>query len=338
MTDSGALAAERRASVVLISGNSKCVLQSESPVLRLICPLLALACAIALGGSRGVDAQEPRWGQVHPHWWSAYVASFRSPDLLTEDPDEQWGREDGRLVAGGILSDFPAWLSDLAPDFEEARRDGRPILLSLHLHSGFGTGLVSYSENLRTAEVTNYPWLIRALLAADLADTDVTVTVDTCNAQSTAAHQVRPDLVPRGVAGWAPFERWRRHPARKALSQAEAYRLFSRDRVSAELYPAAARRRTNVQAAAYLPLTRSERRRFRAAIYGPRGVIFATPALANVLRLGPEPRKTLTAELLRDRLETRLVDDWLSLNRREFQSFREFAFFTVAGSRSAATE
>lgn len=307
-------------------------------MLRLICPLLALVCAIATGGIRTAAAQNPRWGQVHPHWWGAYVASFRSPDLLTDDPDEQWGRDDGRLVSGGILSDFPTWLADRAPDFEEARRDGRPIILSLHLHSGFGTGLVSYSQDLRTAQVANYPWLIRALLAADLADVDVTVTVDTCNAQATAAHQVRPDLVPRGVAAWSPFASWRRHPARKALSQAEAYGLFSRDRVSAELHPAAARRRANVAAAPFVPLTRSERRLFRAALYGPRGVIFATPALANVLRLGPEPRKTLTAELLRDRLETRMVDNWLSLNRREFQSFREFAFFSVAGSRSAPTE
>src|SRR5438477_24219 len=78
-------------------------------------------------------------------------------------PDERWGEGDERLVCGGILSDFPEWLGEHAERLAEARREGRPILLSLHVHSGYGTGLVTYSDDLTRAQAANYPWLIRRL-------------------------------------------------------------------------------------------------------------------------------------------------------------------------------
>src|SRR5687768_15862006 len=108
-------------------------------------PVLAITFA-AGASSRGAAKETPRtWKQVHPHWWRAYVLSFRSPDLLTREPDERWGIEDGRLVSGNILSDLPFWLRRHEAPLLEARRNGRPILLSLHVHSGYGTGLVTYT-------------------------------------------------------------------------------------------------------------------------------------------------------------------------------------------------
>ncbi|HEU4754419.1 MAG TPA: hypothetical protein VFU47_15025, partial [Armatimonadota bacterium] len=92
-----------------------------------------------------LPAAERRWPGVHPRWQHAYLLSFRSPDLLSNEPDEQWGESDGRLVSGGILSDFPAWLEEQRDALREARRDDRPILLSIHVHSGYGAGLVTYS-------------------------------------------------------------------------------------------------------------------------------------------------------------------------------------------------
>ncbi|MFN3649422.1 MAG: hypothetical protein ACK47B_07545 [Armatimonadota bacterium] len=269
-----------------------------------------------------------RWRQVHERWQNAYVLSFRSPDLLSNERDEKWGRKDARLVSGRILSDFPVWLDDHAEVIRWVREEGRPVLLSLHVHSGFGTGLVTYSDNLTRGEVASYPWLVRTLLERGLSDADVTVAVDTCNAQATAAHQLRPDLIPRGVEAWPPFARWRKaDAARSKMPVAEAYPLFARDRVAQELR-SGSRSRNNVRALPYAPLTPEERRRFRARLYGPKGVILATPALFNLLRLGPNPRGTLTADLLNDRLDPRLVDGLLSRNNAEFRLFRELEFLS----------
>lgn len=281
--------------------------------------LAATATALAAG-----DA-------VHPYWRRACLVSFRSPDLLTDEPDERWGREDGRLAAGGILSDFPGWLRAWAPALRAAAEEGRPVLIALHVHSGYGTGLVTYAEDLRGAEAADYPWLLRRLIAEGLSGPAVTVTVDTCNAQATAAHQIRPDLVPTGVLAWEPFRRWRQPPARRALPLAAAYRLFAQDRVAGHLARPVRGRRDRVRAPEYRPLAPEERRAFRGRLYGPKGVILGTPALFNVLRLGPEPRGTLTANLLTDRLETRIVDGWLSRNLAEFRAFRRFDFLAAAG-------
>lgn len=294
--------------------------------------LLVVGVVVGAGPARSQEVR--RWRQVHPHWQKAFLLSFRSPDLLSSDPDERWGEDDGRLVAGGILSDFPRWLEDEAPEIEKARAEKRPVLLSLHVHSGYGTGLVTYGRDLLTAEVVNYPWLVRQLSLRGLNAPDVTVVVDTCNAQATAAHQLRPDLVPAGVESFAPFRQWRAaSPARKKLAVGEAYRIFTQDRVRTLLgKPSARKNRENVRAAAFEPLRPEERTGFQARLYGPHGVIFATPALFNVLRLGPSPRGTLTAELLHDRLSTKMVDGLLARNRIEFKRFTEFAFLKAAGA------
>jgi hypothetical protein len=298
--------------------------------IRLACLLLTLCACAAWGAPRG------GWKQVHPHWQDAFIISFRSPDLLTNDPDERWGYRDGRLMNGQILGQFPIWLRDQSENIRQARRDDRPIILSLHVHSGYGTGLVTYSSDLQTAEVVNYPWLIRELEAVDLHRSDVTVVVDTCNAQATAAHQLRPDLIPAGPEAWAPMKRWRAaHPARRSLPLDEAYELFSRDRVAGHLGRPALGRRQNVVSVPYEPLSRDERRQFRAAMYGQKGVIFATPALFNLLRLGPNPRGTLTANLLKDRLSGAVIDSLLSQNKAEFFRFKEFAFLSAAGVESS---
>lgn len=284
---------------------------------------LCLATAVLAGG---------RWRQVHPFWQDAYVLSFRSPDLLSNEADEQWGGSDGRLVSGGILSEFPVWLEDHRPAIRAALRHGRPVLLSLHTHSGYGTGLVTYSTNLQRAQVANYPWLIRTLLEHDLGEEGVTVAVDTCNAQATAAMQLRPDLVPQGVAAWSDFKRWRaRAKERQRLPLATAYDLYSRDRVASHLGKPARGKRQHVAGMPYHPLTRSERAQFRARLYGQKGVILATPALFNLLRLGPEPRGTLTANLLTGRLSAVVVDSLLAQNKAEFKKFREFSFLAQAG-------
>jgi hypothetical protein len=296
------------------------------------CTSLLLSLTLAAASCPVLAAPAPLRGQVHPAWRDAYVLSFRSPDLLTNDPDERWGKEDGRLVCGGILSQFPAWLREQGPAIAWARREGRPVLLSLHVHAGFGTGLVTYTADLRRAEVANYPWLIRQLMDAGLGTDDVTVTVDTCNAQATAAQQIRPDLVPGGVAAWPPFARWRRaDPARKRLPLRSAYRIFAQDHVRTQLSRAARGRRSNVHAVQFEPLTRDERSQFQARLFGPKGVIFATPAFFNVLRLGPRPRGTYTANLLTDRLETHVLESGQPRNEAEFRAFRDFRFLASAG-------
>jgi hypothetical protein len=279
-------------------------------------------------------ASGKRWRQVHPYFENAYVLSFRSPDLLTNDPDERWGRADARLVSGGILTDFPRWLEDHSRAIRAARERDRPIILSLHVHSGYGTGLVTYSTDLQYAEVANYPWLIRELIATGLGEADVSVTVDTCNAQAVAAHQLRRDLVPGGVEGWSAFRQWRaRHPQRRKLSLYEAYLLFSQDRVAAHLARPGKGKRDNVAAVGLRPLERWERNAFRGRLYGNRGVIYATPALFNLLRLGPDPRNTLTEDLLTGRLERRVLDGLLSRNTAEFRRFTEFAYLQEAAVR-----
>jgi hypothetical protein len=269
---------------------------------------------------------------VHPFWKSAYVFSFRSPDLLSDQPDEQWGIEDGRLVSGGILSDFPQWLADHSDEIDRARREGRPILLSLHTHSGYGAGLVTYSRDLQHAEAATYPWLIRQLTEAGLNEPDVTVSVDTCNAQGTAFYQIRPDLQPAMVAAFGDFARWRKaSPFRKKLTLASAYRVFVQDHVAAHLGGKGRGRRGNVTALPWEPLGKEELRGVEAHLYGPKGVILATPTFFNLLRLGPEPRGTLTANLLTARLHGEQIDGLLAQNKAEFRRFREFAFFAAAG-------
>src|SRR5688500_15910399 len=252
--------------------------------------VLVVACASATfaGG---------KWKQVHPNWHDAYVLSFRSPDLLSNEADERWGSRDGRLVAGGILTEFPVWLEDHRPAIRAALRHGRPVILSLHTHSGYGTGLVTYAADLQSGQVVNYPWLMRTLMAHELGEEGVTVVVDTCNAQAVAAMQIRPDLVPKGVEAWPAFNRWRRkHQARMRMPLASAYDLYSRDHVASHLGKAARYKRTRVTSVPLKALTYAERSAFRARMYGQKGVILATPALFNVLRLGPNPRGTLTAD------------------------------------------
>lgn len=289
--------------------------------------LVCLVCCTALSASAARN-----WAGVHPHWRDAYVFSFRSADLLTNEADERWGRQDDRLVCGGVLSDLPAWLKERQEDLADARRDGRPILLSLHLHSGYGTGLVTYTDEVQTAEVANYPWLVRTLTAANLGGDEVTVAVDTCNAQATAAHQLRPDLIPGGVEAWSPFAQWRRASAvRRRMPLGEAYTLFARDRVAAHLNKPARGNRGHVHAAEYRPLSADERRAFRAHLYGQRGVILATPAFFNLLRLGPEPRNTLTADLMRGKLDGTVVDSLLERNMLEFRRFQTYGFLAAAG-------
>jgi hypothetical protein len=295
--------------------------------MRVVCCVAALSGALAWAAP-----PERRWSQVHPRWTRAYVLSFRSPDLLSNEPDERWGGEDGRLAAGGILTDFPDWLAEHARAIDDARDDGRPILLSLHTHSGYGAGLTTYSRDLLRAETVTYPWLVRQLLDAGLGETDVTVAVDTCNAQATAYYQLRADLEPAAVAAWAPFRKWRaKDPARVKLPLAAAYRLFTQDHVSAHLRAPAKGKRGNVEAEAWEPLTREERRDFQARLYGPRGVILATPALFNLLRLGPDVSGTLTANLLTAPLRGQQVDGFLARNKGEFRRFTQFEFLASAG-------
>lgn len=282
---------------------------------------LCASAAVAGGG----------WRQVHPYWDNAYILSFRSPDLFTNDPDEQWGAEDGRLVGGGILSELQPWLQSHEDGIREANRRKRRILLALHTHSGYGTGLVTYSPDLQRAQVANYPWLIRVLQDNGLDNDRVTVSVDTCNAQAVAALQIRPDLVPGGVQSFAPFKKWRaRAKARQALPLETAWELFARDRVSEHLGKPARGKREHVAAVPFVPLSPRERRGFRAHLYGQKGVIYATPAFFNLLRLGPNPRGTLTANLLTDTLSPVVVDSLLSQNKAEFRRFREFAFLDAA--------
>lgn len=298
--------------------------------------LLVLLLGAAMSGASG---SEERWRQVHPFWRNAYVFSFRSPDLLSDQPDEQWGLEDGRLVSGGILSDFPQWLGEHAGEVEAARRDGRPILLSIHTHSGYGAGLVTYSQDLQRAEAANYPWLIRQLTQAGLNQPDVTVAVDTCNAQGTAFYQIRPDLQPAMIQALPDFARWRgANAARKKLTLATAYRVFAQDHVAAHLGGKGRGRRGNVTAVPWEPLRADELRGIQAQLYGPKGVILATPTFFNLLRLGPEPRGTLTANLMRSRLSGTQIDGLLAQNKAEFRRFREFAFFRYAGDDAAASE
>lgn len=297
-------------------------------LLRVGCCLTLITGALAWAAPREAD----RWSQVHPHWRRAYVISFRSPDLLSNEPDERWGQQDGRLVSGGILSDFPIWLAEHSDAIEEARQDGRPILLSIHAHSGYGAGIITYSRDLQRAEAVTYPWLMRQLQDAGLGDADVSVAVDTCNAQATAYYQIRPDLQPSAVAAWVDFKRWRgRHPARYKLPLAEAYRLFTQDHVAAHLRRPGRGKRAHVKALQWEPLQEGERREFRAQLYGPKGVILATPAFFNLLRLGPNPRGTLTDNLLTAKLSGRHVDGFLTRNKGEFRRFTQFGFLAAAG-------
>jgi hypothetical protein len=292
---------------------------------------LAALTLVAVAGLASAGTDGP-WRQVHPYWQRAYIFSFRSPDELTEEADEQWGREDGRLVSGGILHDFPFWLRRHEQEILKAREEGRPILLAIHTHGGYGTGLVTYTEDLMRGQVANYPWLVRQLLATGLCTEEVTVTVDTCNGQTAAAHQLRPDLIPRGVEAWDAFATWRKaDSARRKLRLSTAYQVFAQDRVRQHLAKSAQGSRANVEAAPYFPLTPRERALFRARLYGPRGVILATPTFFNVLRLGPDPRHTNTANLLRDRLETKVLDGCLDENKVEFARFTEFAFLAASG-------
>lgn len=272
------------------------------------------------------------WKQVNPTWKRAYLLSYRSPDLLSYDPDERWGRNDGRLESGGILTEFPEWLKLHSQAIQDARAEGRPILLSLHFHSGYGVGMVSYSADLTHAEAASYPWLIRQLIAAGLNTPDVTVAVDTCNSQATSAHQLRPDLIPRGVEAYPPFVQWRRGGKERAtMSQPVAYQRFMQSRVSEHLEGGAKGRTGNVRALPLTPLTSEERASFKANMYGQRGVILATPTLFNLLRMGPDVRGTGTANLLRGKVDTVWVGGYLKENNVEFRQFKEFAYLANAG-------
>lgn len=291
--------------------------------------LIAAGCLVWQAGAEGAGGTN-----VVPSLRSAFILSFRSPDLTTNRPDERWGRQDGRLFPGRIISDFPKWLRWKQRDLWIARAAGRPIIVSLHVHSGFGTGLVTYTSDLKKAEAVNYPWLLRQLDAAGLNAPDVTVTVDTCNAQATAAHQLRRDLVPGGVAQFASFASWRRaDAARQKMAVGAAYRLYSLDRVRLQLAPAARKNRANVQAVAYEPLTASEWAEIQCDLYGQKGVEVSTPALFNLLRLGPDRLKgTNTAHLLRDRLELRILgDNTLGGNNRELRLFQDTRFLAGSG-------
>src|SRR5579862_8077822 len=153
--------------------------------------LLALGAAPPAGAAPApVRAASRPPSRVNAHWRRAFVLSFRSPDLLSDEPDERWGAADDRLRAGGILADFPLWLKEQQPVIAAARAEGRPILLSLATHGGYGLGLVTYTLDLKRAQVANYPWLVRQLLGAGLGEADVTVAVDTCNAQAASAYQL----------------------------------------------------------------------------------------------------------------------------------------------------
>ncbi|HTE20570.1 MAG TPA: hypothetical protein VK689_19560 [Armatimonadota bacterium] len=295
--------------------------------------LLAAAVGSATGAAPApVGSAEKSWRQVHPRWRRAFILSFRSLDLLSNEADEQWGVKDGRLVSGNILTDFPLWLQEQKPAVNAARAEGRPILLSLHTHGGYGTGIVTYTQDLKLAQVANYPWLVRQLIAAGLGGDDVTVAIDTCNAQATAAHQLRPDLIRAGVDAWPVFAKWRAAEAsRKGLPVRNAYRLFAQDRVRAHLAAPARGTRRNVKVADLEPLTPEERGQFRARMYGPKGVIFGTPAFFNLLRLGLDTRGTLTADLLNGPLERVVLGSLLPQNTAEFRKFREFAYLDTTG-------
>jgi hypothetical protein len=303
------------------------------PALR--APFFLLAAALAAGSLAGAAPRPPKApSAIAPAYRSAYLLSFRSPDLLANRADDRWGRGDSRLYVGRIATDLPVWLRWKGKEIEAAREAGRPVLLSLHVHSGFGTGLVTYTQDLRRAEAVNYPWLVRQLEALGLNAPDVAVTVDTCNAQATAAHQLRPDLVPGGVAAFPPFARWRAsYPERRQLDVGSAYRLYSLDRVRQQLRRPARGSRANVAAVSYEPLTDEERAGIRCHLYGQKGVIISTPALFNLLRLGPDGLAgTNTADLLHDRLELRVLpDSTLAGNLREFHRFDNFPFLAQAG-------
>lgn len=301
---------------------------------------IAAAGAVLLAGTapHPVTAAGTSSAQVHRRWHRVFLLSFRSLDLLSNDPDEQWGIADGRLTSGQILTDFPLWLQEHQTALQAAREEGRPILLSLATHGGYGTGLVTYSGDLTKAQVANYPWLIRRLIEAGLTDEKVTVAVDTCNAQATSAHQLRPDLIPGAINAWGPFAQWMRaDPQRGKISTSEAYALFAQDRVRAHLAKTARGSRRNVVASEFVPLTAEERGKFKGRIYGPKGVIFGTPALFNLLRLGLDTRGTYTANLLSAPLETRVMDGGRAVNEAEFRRFKDFAFLDTTGTDRVAT-
>jgi hypothetical protein len=307
---------------------------SVRPVPLLLLALGSIICHVASASQRQRNPG-PAGPRIAGGLRSAYILSFRSPDLLANRADDRWGRGDGRLYAGRIVSDLPTWLRWKVREIQAAREIGRPILLSLHVHSGFGTGLVSYTQDLRHAEAVNYPWLVRLLESCGLNQPDVMVTIDTCNAQATAAHQLRPDLVPGGVSAFGPFAAWRsRHPARRQMDVGSAYRLFSVDRVRRQLTASVRGNRENVNAVAYEPLTEDEKASLKLSLFGQKGVIISTPALFNLLRLGPAGlQATNTADLLHGRLELRILgDDTLAGNVREFRRFSDFSFLAQAGA------
>jgi len=300
--------------------------------------LLAFASA-ALFPARSLRAAPPRRTSppaVTRELRNAFILSFRSPDLVTDHPDERWGRADDRLRPGMILTDLTPWLAWKMRDVKAARAAGRPILLALNVHSGFGTGLVTYTASLQRAQAVNYPWLARQLLKVGLNSPDVVVTIDTCNAQATAAHQLRPDLIPEGIAAFPPFRKWRsQYAERQQLPIGQAYRLYAIDRVREQLAPRYRRSRANVTAIPFEPLTEEERSKIAFRICGQKGVIVGTPAMFNMLRLGPQRLAgTDTADLLHDPLETVVLgDSSLPRNLREFRQYRDFVFLSQAGSR-----
>src|SRR5688500_7596878 len=104
--------------------------------LALLAGMVALAAIVPAGARPASSSSGP-----HPRWKRVFLLSFRSLDLLSNDPDEQWGVHDGRLTSGQILTDFPIWLQEQQSAIRAAREEGRPILLSLVTHGGYGSGL-----------------------------------------------------------------------------------------------------------------------------------------------------------------------------------------------------
>src|SRR4051794_20808457 len=115
-------------------------MQRPSPPALRACLVLLTAAWVAAPRGAAAPCAPGTLSAVVAAYRSAYLLSFRSPDLLANRADDRWGRSDNRLYAGRIATDLPVWLRWKGKEIEAAREAGRPILLSLHVHSGFGTG------------------------------------------------------------------------------------------------------------------------------------------------------------------------------------------------------
>ena len=98
--------------------------------------LLALAAALLLPerGLRAAPARRtPAPMPVAAPLRNAFILSFRSPDLVTNEPDERWGRRDDRLRPGMILTDLPPWLAWKLRDVQQAREEMEVLFTFLAL-------------------------------------------------------------------------------------------------------------------------------------------------------------------------------------------------------------